>query len=215
MFNGKFLSILGDSISTYTGVSDNPNINSTLFCNHNFYKKPFPLEKTYWMRLIKDLGFTLCVNNSFSGGTLSDKYNPDSGMNRANHLSKDDGTTPDFIIIFMGINDFGMNVDVSVFRDDYEKTLATVKNNYPNARVCCVNLPDRDARFTRQTKIYNDAIEEAVSLFGDGFFVADLFSSKLKGDFYYLNTLDGLHPNENGMKIIAEVIRDAILKNCR
>ena len=35
-------------------------------------------------------------------------------------------------------------------------------------------------------------------------------SLALNNDFYYLNTLDGLHPSESGMTIIAEVIENAI-----
>ena len=63
MFKYKKLSILGDSISTYKGVSDDASANLTLL--HNPY--------------------------SWSGGNLSGKYNPDSSVNRANNLSRDDG----------------------------------------------------------------------------------------------------------------------------
>jgi lysophospholipase L1-like esterase len=49
---------------------------------------------------------------------------------------------------------------------------------------------------------------------GEKIFVADLFNSRLNNDFYYDNTVDGIHPDEDGMKIIAEVITDAIRKNC-
>jgi ferredoxin len=51
----KRLSILGDSISTYLGVSDNKDINKTLVNNKSFYKEPFPLEKTYWSILLSEL----------------------------------------------------------------------------------------------------------------------------------------------------------------
>ena len=82
MFKGKSLSILGDSISTYRGVSNDANANLTIQHNPYFYKEPFPLEGTYWMRLIRELGMTLCVNNSWSCGNLSGIDNPDSGVNR-------------------------------------------------------------------------------------------------------------------------------------
>ena len=48
---------------------------------------------------------------------------------------------------------------------------------------------------------------------GKNFFIADLFGSRLNGDFYYNNTIDGLHPDEDGMRIIAEIIEEAIKKN--
>ena len=214
MFKGKRLSILGDSISTYKGVSNDASANSTLFYNPFFYKEPFPLEKTYWKRLMDSLGLTLCVNNSRSGGNLSGEAHTESGVNRADNLHKDDGTLPEFIIVFMGINDLGRRVSPSVFSADYEKTLMKLSKRYPNTKVCCVNLPDRDALMKNQTKIFNSAIEDAVRSAGDNFFIADLFHSPLNNDDYYMNTVDGLHPDEDGMRMIAEVILSAINKSC-
>ena len=85
----------------------------------------------------------LCLNNSWSGGNLSGVDDFSSGVNRAEQLSRDDGTSPDLIIIFIGINDLGRGVDISVFSADYKKTLNKIKAKYPEAKVCCVNLPDR------------------------------------------------------------------------
>ena len=100
MFKGQKLSILGDSISTYKGVSDDASANSTLLYNPYYYRDPLPLEKTYWKLVMTSLGLTLCVNNSWSGGNLSGRDNPDSGVNRANNLSRDDGTEPNIVIPF-------------------------------------------------------------------------------------------------------------------
>ena len=98
MLNGKGLSILGDSISTYRGVSNNKEANHTTEYNPYFYSEPFPLEGTYWMRLLREFDMTLCVNNSWSGGNLSGIDNPDSGVNRAHHLIDNNGNAPDYII---------------------------------------------------------------------------------------------------------------------
>lgn len=214
MLTGKKLSILGDSISTYKGISDDASANSTLTYNPYYYRDPLPLEKTYWKLVMKQLGLTLCVNNSWSGGNLSGRDNPDSGVNRANHLSRNDGAKPDIIIVFMGINDLGRRVDISVFSVDYEYTSMTIKERYPNAMVCCVNLPDRDIVIKKRTEQFNAAIDTAVKSAGDNFFVADLFQSRLNNDCYYMNTLDGLHPDEDGMRMIAEVVIDAIKQHC-
>lgn len=213
MSEGIKLSILGDSISTYKGVSNDACANSTIYINPYYYKEPFPLEKTYWMRIIKSLDLTLCVNNSWSGGNLSGKDDPSSGVNRANHLSDARGDAPDLIIVFMGINDLGRRVDSAIFATDYERTLLTIKERLPHAAVCCVNLPDRDIMIKPRTEVFNRAIEAAVEAAGENFFIADLFNSRLNNDFYYMNTLDGLHPDEDGMKIIAEVIEESIKKN--
>ncbi len=210
MWKGKRLSILGDSISTYQDVSNNPEYNSMLYYNPCFYREPFPVEKTYWHQLMDKLGLTLCVNNSWSGGNLSGIDDEDSGVNRVNYLSGNNGEIPDVIIVFMGINDLGRRIPLEVFSSDYERVLKIIKDKYLHALVCCVNLPDRDIVMKKQTELFNMAIENAVKQMGDNFFVADLFNSRLNNDFYYMNTVDGLHPSESGMTIIAEVIENAM-----
>ncbi len=213
MLKGKRLSILGDSISTYEGYSNDENANKSTAYNKVFYKSPFPPQKTYWMKLIKDFELTLCVNNSWSGGNLSGKNDETSGLNRAVNLADNNGNSPDIVIVFMGINDLGRNIPLETFCNDYEATLKVLKKYYPKSIVCCVNIPDRDVYLKNRAILFNDAIEKSVKLMGNGFFVADLFGSKFKNDFYYNNTLDGLHPDEDGMMIIAEVIEEAIKNN--
>ena len=151
----------------------------------------------------------LCVNNSWSGGNLSGVDDFSSGVNRAEQLSRDDGTSPDLVLVFMGINDLGRGVDVSDFLADYEKTLDRIKMKYPQATVCCVNLPDR-GYLKQRTEAFCKAIDSAVKKAGSNFFVADLYRSRLNNDFYYMNTVDGLHPDEDGMKIIADIVEEAI-----
>lgn len=167
MLEGKRLSILGDSISTYQDVSNNPSYNSKLYYNPCFYRLPFPMEKTYWQRLIDTLGLSLCVNNSWSGGNLSGVDDEDSGVNRVHYLSNNSGENPDIILVFMGINDMGRGVNIDVFSADYESVLLTIKNKYPNAKVCCVNLPDRDPAIKKQTESFNLAIKNATQKVGD------------------------------------------------
>ena len=65
----------------------------------------------------------------------------------------------------------------------------------------------------KQTEAFNDRIASAVKAAGEIFFAADLFHSRLNNDCYDMNTLDGLHPDEDGMRMIAEVVEEAIKKN--
>lgn len=215
MLKGKKLSILGDSLSTYEGISNNPEIHRLLKFNKAFYQSDFPLDKTYWMQIINDLEMTLCVNNSYSGGLLCGENDANAGINRAEYLSRDDGTSPDVIIVFMGINDFGYYIPSDVFGQDYQATLQKIKERHPIAKVCCVNLPNRSPLHRTETEIYNAEIENAAKTAGDNFFIADFFCSRLNNELYKEYTLgDGLHPNEMGMDIIAEFIKEALIKNC-
>ena len=211
MLRGKKLSILGDSVSTYKDVSNDKNANCTIENNAYFYRPIFELSDTYWARLMENTGMTLCVNNSWSGGNLSGRGDATSGVNRARSLAHSNGDKPDIIIVFMGINDVGRGIDPEVFREDYIETLRIIKDDYPEASVFCVNLPDRDIFLKKQTEIYNNNIEEAVSLSGDNFHVVDLFGSVLNNDYYYNNTLDGLHPDRDGMRIISEIIEKEMI----
>ena len=213
MLKGKKLSILGDSVSTYRGVSNDRNANHTIWGNRCYYDDPFPKEKTYWYLVMQEFGMELCVNNSWSGGNLSGRDIEAAGVNRVNYLSRDDGAEPDFIIVFMGLNDLGRMVDIDVFASDYERTLLTIKEKHPNADVCCINMPNRAPEVKERTMLFNEVIANAVKAAGDNFFVCDLFSSRLCNDDYYNNTLDGLHPDEDGMRMIAEAVIKAIKEN--
>ncbi len=215
MLKGKGLSILGDSVSTYWGVSNDKNANFTIWGNRCYYDEPFSLEKTYWSLVMKEFGLELCVNNSWSGGNLSGRDIEAAGVNRANYLSRDDGTEPDFIIVFMGLNDLGRMIDYDIFASDYEKTLLTIKEKHPNATVCCINMPNRHPSVKERTIKFNEIIENAVKVAGDKFFVCDLFSSDFANDNYYNNTTDGLHPDEDGMRMIAECVIKSIKENVK
>ena len=208
MTKAKGLSILGDSISTYEGVSNDRAARESIWGNPVFYRQPFPMERTYWGRLLERFGWKVCVNNSWSGGNLSGREDPSSGVCRARELGRDDGDAPDFVIIFMGINDLGRGIAPEVFAADYKMALETVRECHPRAKVICVTLPDRHPYFKPRCEVFNSAIEKAAGEMG--FAVADLFHSRLSNDTYYFNTVDGLHPDEDGMRIIAEVIGDAI-----
>ena len=87
MLKGKRMSILGDSVSTYKGASNDASANFSTSYNPYFYRLPFPLEKTYWSLILDKFGMSLCVNNSWSGGNLSGIDDESSGVNRASQLS--------------------------------------------------------------------------------------------------------------------------------
>lgn len=215
MFKGKYLSILGDSVSTYKGISDDQLTNYTIRKNKYHYEMPFLSCNTYWGILLRELEMELCVNNSHSGGLLCGKDDPTSGLNRAGELSNNDGVDPDYIIVFLGINDYGYYIGVDEFFADYEKTLAIIKEKYPRARVCCVNLPRRSMRSPDPAVEYNNAIARAVKGAGEGYFVADFYGSEMSGDNFFANTHDDLHPNENGMRLIADFIIKSFKENVK
>ena len=124
-FEGKTLSILGASMSTYTGISNNPDYNSTIGNNAVYYtagKHGVYADDTWWMQVCSDMGLRLLVNNSWSGSSLLHERNGTVGayVDRCVQLHNNAGEDPDIIAIQMGTNDFQY----------YKDTLGTADIDY-------------------------------------------------------------------------------------
>lgn len=179
LLDGKLISVMGDSISTFDTVNNNPAINPTL-AEHTYYYKAgsrgVELEDTWWQQTADALGAEILVNNSWSGScTLLDNKGPDSegyGI-RTENLHDVSGREPDIVAIYMGTNDFtsvgvgdacgkpedvdysnllkadGTHEKPETFCEAYALMLAKVKNRYPNAEIYCLNILDRRDRKDR------------------------------------------------------------------
>ena len=195
------ISIIGDSISTYTGY------------NPEGYKVYYDAERrrangltsvndTWWMRVINGLGGSLCVNNSFSGSLVSgDSFPAGCCAERTGGLHTDTAR-PDIILVYAGVNDCGWQVPVKgrktdSFRGAYAKMLRDVHANYPDARIICGTLMKRYARgsgkpdeFTGAAcEPYSDVIRRCSRLRGCS--LAELSETRYE-------TLDWLHPTARG-----------------
>lgn len=147
-YKGKTLSILGDSISTYSGFI--PAGQTTYYTGSNCGVSS--VNDTWWMKLMTSLGLTLNLNNSWSGSRVTTTNGSDSAGcgTRCENL----GTTPDVIIVYMGINDFNNEVGLgsydgngtfpsttTTFREAYAIMLDKILTAYPEAEVWCATLP--------------------------------------------------------------------------
>lgn len=115
---GKFISILGDSISTYTNVSEGAaadTSNSTIRNNVIYYAPGtwgVMREDTWWQQAIDRMGLRLLVNNSWSGScVLKPRFGTVGAyVDRCVQLHADvgehAGKDPDLIAVFIGTNDF-------------------------------------------------------------------------------------------------------------
>ena len=115
-FAGKKVSILGDSISTLKGVSNNTSYNTTIGSNAYYYSSG--QSSRWWQQVIDVLGMELCVNNSWSGSMVLKNNKGTSTNNSAGYVTRcvnlhnDTGETPvlpDIIWVFLGTNDFTHN----------------------------------------------------------------------------------------------------------
>ena len=117
-FAGKTVSILGHSMSTYAGVSNNTADNSTIGSNDVYYtegKLGVYREDTWWQQAIDALGMELLVNNSWSGSCVFQPRKGEASVgygDRAVNLHNDHtGEEPDIIWVYIGCNDFAYYKD--------------------------------------------------------------------------------------------------------
>lgn len=229
----KYISFLGDSISTYKGWSDNTSFNSSIGANATWYpKSDYPdsnmgVENTWWHKVYTELGYELAVNNSWSGSivTSGQTYNVRS-KNLHNTTS---GAKPDIIVIFMGINDFNAGIYIGnydgtkdapnipqSFSEAYGRLITNIKNAYKDAEIyCCTLLPDMKRLSSTKNEIgkeledYNEAIKEIAENLDVGIIELDVDTGIDRSNLSKY-TVDKLHPNSAGMELIAKVIIDAI-----
>ncbi|MBQ7511346.1 MAG: hypothetical protein IJ155_07340 [Prevotella sp.] len=116
----KSVSILGDSYSTYEGYLT-PSTNEVWYYQKNAAKKTdvTSVQQTWWHQVIKRKGWKLCVNNSYSGSTISNSgydgnnYQARSFTTRMNNLG-----CPDVILIFGGTNDSWAHAPIGDYKYD-------------------------------------------------------------------------------------------------
>ena len=135
ILDGKYVSVLGDSISTFNGYSNDGAVNTTIGGNGPRYDagaadtKPGSycllenVNDTWWMDFANRSGMKLLVNNSwagsqvFGGKTSDGRVIPAAYLDRCvnlhdNTLENNPGNAPinpDVIFVYLGINDYNFN----------------------------------------------------------------------------------------------------------
>ncbi|MBR5289500.1 MAG: DUF4886 domain-containing protein, partial [Erysipelotrichaceae bacterium] len=122
---GMKVSILGDSISTYLGVSNNEDGNTHTVNNvagyrdGGYYKNDdvTSVDLTWWMQTINDFDMELLVNHASGSGTMLVKvsngtlpaYYDEKAANLHDNTGNNAGMKPDIIAVYIGVNDASRN----------------------------------------------------------------------------------------------------------
>lgn len=225
-YSGKQFSILGDSISTLDGY--NPKGYEVFYRGDNCQMSGVTnMTDTWWGKVIDFFGGELLVNNSWSGSRVTKHPNnqtlfPSGCSNERTGSLHINNTKPDVIIIYLGINDWANGVELdgtSVFADEldmkyfsfaYKTIIEKIKSNYPEAEIMCCTLnttfmssnPSFKFPYTfcgKHIEEYNRIIMNTANTYSCR--VIDLYG-------YYLpyDTIDGTHPNAQGMNLLATMM---------
>lgn len=131
VLKGKNFSILGDSISTFAGYSNDVSSNSTIGNNVVYYQTGSGLasvKETWWSLVEQATQMDVLVNNSWSGSraTATSFDDLSSGVvSRCENLHSDvgskNGTKPDVIVVYLGTNDlWGENLTPAIVTPAFE-----------------------------------------------------------------------------------------------
>ena len=232
-YNGKILSILGDSISTYSGYI--PSGNRSRYPEGDVDS----VDKTYWKKIIDTLGMKLGINESWAGSMVSwdgTTESNDIGKNkyiasttRISHLGNNG--TPDIILIFAGTNDIGheveigeinnltyaedvSNLSVSTFSESYTAMIMRIQYYYPKSKILV--LTPCFAKYTSYTYYTPDRLNQYINKIIEicEIMGVDVIDTRKTGfNMYNINdlTIDGLHPNAKGMELIYSIVLKKML----
>lgn len=236
---GKSYSILGDSISTYENYSNNTNINSTIGDNRVYYSASsrLLLKNTWWKLLEADTAAELCVNNSWSGSLVS-RGDGKTYVGRCVNLHRDTEaaissgkkTEPDVIFVYMSTNDYNGNVPLGDpaapipeegdpdLLPAFRVTLEKIRERYPDAYILVMtpfSIKGKNDPKAQRLAAMNTALKDLSESMG-----IDTLDLNLESGITYDSNCrfthgDGLHPNEEGMRLIASAVERALLKHFR
>ena len=207
---GKKLSILGDSVSTFDGWSNNPKINSTLGSNAVEYfgnnHGISSVDETWWKQLADETGMEILVNNSYSGDKVCN-----NAQKRSLQLHNNEGETPDVIIVFMGVNDVRGFCGTAKFTTNYTQIIKNITQKYPDAEVYLLNM----VYYLYDSEAICSVIESVANTYGctyvdvrnDAGINASNYTNYMAAD-----ETEKLHPNRLGMDLITDCVMEAMTK---
>ena len=229
---GKYISIMGDSISTFQGFSDNSLYQTGIRNNVIFYPSDLKVNvtDTWWMKTISALDMKLCVDNSWSGShvsTFKDETEKAACMDRATLLHNDNlNINPDIIVFAIGANDAlgsyeigtynGLSDvydgqkyigDTKLFAQAYAMMLHKTKTQYPEADIYLFSMLNWPLKKEGGTPIvnYTNVVKQIADEFGVTY--VDLFnetdiSPETAEKYFY----DRVHPTPAGFTEMSDCL---------
>ena len=218
-FEGKRISFMGDSITTF---SDYPGSYNPFYTGSN--AGVTSVEDTWWGGLCSALHSSINRIYAYGGGKIRDICsNYDKLFSNGSS-----GSAPDFIFILVGINDWGHNTTIGAITDSeginttfygsYKYLLSHLRETYPNAQIITLTLLNSmyfgttyplENNDGKALNDYNNAIKECSEFYS----VPCLELNKLVNinGFNYTTYLeDYTHPKKVGMEIITKAIKNNI-----
>lgn len=219
------ISILGDSISTLEGFSNNVVMNDDHDCYYpNSENDVTQLDETWWKEACRQLQGTLLINDAI-GGTCVGYYN--STQDNYNHLGSNwcmnnstriedlHGSSstdyPDVIFVFGGTNDLCQNdFNQQTFANNYSNMINLIHTRYPNAKIVCITPYQCYLTSDHNPQITFDNLNTVcywinhITTLYPNCYLCSLQDIHLSGNNTPPDADSHDHPNVKGMRIIAD-----------
>ena len=204
----KSVSILGDSYSTFENFIQ-PKTNEMWYFVHPDPKRTDvnDVKQTWWHQLIKEGGYRLEQNNSYSGSTVcttgyrGEDYTERAFINRMDNLG-----SPDILLIFGATNDSWANAPIGEFVwSDW--TTEQLKSFRPALTYMLSHIVDRYPN-TQLLYIINDGLKPEIT-------TSIVEACDRYGvPYVQLHDIDKTagHPNIHGMRQITDQVAAAMAK---
>lgn len=198
------ISILGDSISTFAGYTPDDAVFYDSYVQWETGVKD--VEDTWWVQVIREMNGELGTNHSLAGSMVSGNLST-SAMSYERIEKLGANGTPDVILVSAGCNDWGFCVLPEEFEEAYRIMLHRIKEQYPHTEIWCATLPEGkepqgqtffNIDSTISKRVYSKIIRENARKAQVS--VADLANSGIEYE-----TVDGVHPNKEGMRTLAQM----------
>ncbi len=200
----RSISILGDSYSTFRGYVV-PDTNAVWYPQKPENNDVQDIRQLWWHQLIREHGYRLCQNNSFSGATIcntgydKEDYSDRSFCTRLWYLGD-----PDIILMFGGTNDSWAHSPIGDYQyGDWEKSdlykfrpaiaylLANLQNRYPGTEIYVIINTE-----------LGDDVTSSMKTVCDHYNVKHIELKDIEKQWG--------HPSQKGMKAIADQVAAAL-----
>ena len=203
------VAIFGDSYSTFEGYLTPDTMEAWYFLNRNDPQRTDvkSVRQTWWWQVVKQMGWKLEVNNSWSGSTICNTGYNDAGYTHRSFMTRHSSLgRPDVILLFGGTNDSWCGAplgefkyegwkraDLYCFRPALAWLLEHLQDRYPTADVFFMLNSDLKESI-------NSSVDEICGHYG-------VPVIKLSG----IDKTSG-HPNVKGMQQIADQVVASLKK---
>lgn len=197
----RSVSILGDSYSTFRGYVQ-PDTNAVWYPQPDLKNNDVEdVTQLWWHQFIRDNGFRLCRNNSFSGATVcftgykGEDYSDRSFVTRLTDLG-----APDIILVFGGTNDSWAKSPVGDYQ--YGAWQSQDLYRFRPAMACLLDGLQKRYPGTELYVIINDGLSDEVTASMKA--ISDHYGVK----YIQLEAIDKQwgHPSQQGMAQIARQV---------